>query len=445
MTDIKGVSVVGLGKLGLPMAVCYASKGYRVTGVDTNPNTVNLVSKGRSPISEPGLPELLDTTRDHMSATDDCKKAMANSEITFIIVPTPSEEEDTFSLKYVLDACEKIGDALHEKSDYHLVVLVSTVMPGATLDKVRPLLEARSDKKCGRDFGLCYSPEFIALGTIIHNIFNPDFILIGESDQKSGSILESFYQTIADNSHPMLRINTVNAEIAKLSINSYVSTKITYANMLAGICERIEGANVDVVTKAMGLDSRIGPKFLKGTLGFGGPCFPRDQRVITRLAAKLHVPATIAQATTELNSKLIPMLLERIKRLLPDGGRVGILGLAYKPATDQIIESQGLKLAQTLAASGTKVIAYNPNATDNAKAVLGDSISFASSADECVRRSDLVVITIPCPQFSEINIDSFASENSNKIIIDCWRILDADKLSSVTNYFPIGVGAQKAG
>src|SRR5690349_14130873 len=185
------LSVIGLGKLGSPMVACFAAKGHRVIGVDVNERFVRLINEGKPPVSEPGLEDLLKQSAGRLSATTDIAQAVGQTDLTFIIVPTPSEPNGAFSLKYVLAATKAIGQALKQKDGYHLVVLTSTVMPGATGGQLLPALESASSKHCGKDFGLCYNPEFISLGSVIRDFLNPDFLLIGESDPRAGEVLAS--------------------------------------------------------------------------------------------------------------------------------------------------------------------------------------------------------------------------------------------------------------
>ncbi len=436
------VSVVGLGKLGAPAAACYAHKGYRVIGVDNNAHTVRLVNEGRAPVTEPGLEDLIRTNRERLIATQDYEQAVLGSEITFIVVPTPSEKHGGFSLRHVLEACEGIGRALKKKQAYHLVVLTSTVMPGSSDKEVRPLLEARSGKTCGVGFGLCYSPEFIALGTVIRDMLNPDFALIGESDARSGDMLAAFYRMACDNEPAFARMSAINAEITKLAVNTFVTTKITFANMLAKICERLPGSDVDVVTAGLGLDSRIGRKYLKGAIGYGGPCFPRDNLALASLASQLGVSATLAEATDQSNREETHRLATLVKRKRPQGGTVGILGLAYKPNTDVVEESPGLLLASELIAEAIPVIAYDPLAMERARHALRGPILFAESMQECVQRADVLVITIPWEGFRNLQPSHLARSNTPRVLIDCWRILDQKSCRSIVDYVPIGVGQQ---
>src|SRR6266478_3868811 len=270
---LSSVSVIGLGKLGTPMAVCFAARGFTVHAVDLNPQKVDAISRGVPPVHEPGLAELLADCRERITATKDIESAVIASDVTFIVVATPSEADGGFSLRYAVPSCESIGRALRTKSAYHLVVVTSTVMPGSMGGPIKSALESASGKQCGVDFGLCYNPEFIALGSVIHDMLHPDLVLIGEFDRKSGDILVNLYDSLCESRPTIARMNFVNAELTKLSVNTFVTTKISYANMLAQVCEKLPGADVEAVTRAIGLDTRIGGKYLKGALGYGGPCF----------------------------------------------------------------------------------------------------------------------------------------------------------------------------
>jgi len=436
------ISVVGLGKLGVPLAACLAYRGYQVIGVDLDKSKIQSVNEGIPPVFEPGLKELLQSGKGRLTATDDYGEAIENSEVTFVLVPTPSDKQGGFSTRYVDQACESIGDALRKKSSYHLVVVTSTVLPGATENKVRPILEARSGKRCGEGFGLCYNPEFIALGSAIHDLFNPDFVLIGESDRCSGDKLASIYKSLCENDPPVARMNFVNAELAKLSVNTFVTTKITFANMLAKICERLPGADVDVVTSALGLDSRIGRKYLTGALGYGGPCFPRDNLALSFLVRQLGSVATLAEATDCANRQEVQRLAELVKSKLPVDGVVGVLGLSYKPNTDVVEESQGLLLAQRLLAEGISVAIYDPAGMKNAQMVLGDSAIFASSTQECVQLADVVVIATPWDEFTRLSPEGLSRNGTRRVLVDCWRVLDPQIYGAVVEYLPLGVGSK---
>ncbi len=435
------VSVIGLGKLGVCIAAVMADKGVDVIGVDVNANTVAAINAGRAPVVEPGLQEAIDRNRGRLHATADVQKAVEASTITFIVAPTPSDATGCLSIRYVLQAARHVGRALRKKSAYHLVVLTSTVLPGSTEHGVLPALEEESGKQCGPDFGLCYNPEFIALGSVIEDLRNPDFVLIGECDERAGSMLAECQAALVDNAAPIARMNVINAEVAKIALNSFITTKITFANMLAAICEELPGANIDTVSDALGLDKRIGRRYLTGGLGYGGPCFPRDNKAFSFMAQTLGAPAQLAEITDRMNRTLFERHVQRLQSLLKPGMTVGVLGLAYKPQTGVVEESQGVMLAQSLVENGNCVAVYDALALENARAVLQDSVQYFSSARECIRAADAVIIATPCDEFASLTAEDFPARAQHLLVLDFWRLLAA-KLRDCpwVEYIPVGMG-----
>ena len=323
-------------------------------------------------------------------------------------------------MRYVKEAAQAIGRALRGKNGYHLVVLNSTVLPGSTQYGVMPVLEKESGKKCIEDFGLCYSPEFVALGSVIPDTFSPDLLLVGESDPRAGGELVSIYERLCENEPGVARMNFVNAELAKVAVNTYVTMKISFANTMADICEQLPGGDVDAVTSALGLDTRIGRRYLRGALGYGGPCFPRDNLALTYLARKLGQPSILAEAIDSYNRTLGDSLVEKTTDRLIPGGTVAVLGLAYKPDTNVIDASPGLELAKSLAGRGVKVLVYDPLAMENARRVLGDSVQYGESVDDCVSRADVIVIANPDREFGAVNPGD-SQDGSRTVVIDAWR------------------------
>lgn len=432
-------SVVGLGKLGASMAAAIASRGFCVIGVDVSQHAVELLNSGHAPVQETDLEGLINANRKRLRATLNHKEAILNSDLTFVIVPTPSDERGAFSLQYARWAFGEIGRALSEKNGYHNVILTSTVLPGSTRYGLLPILERESGKKCGSDFGLCYSPEFIALGSVVHDFLNPDFTLIGEFDERSGSQLERCYAEIMENDPPCQRMSIENAELTKIALNAFVTTKITFANMLADLCERIPGGNVDVVTNALGLDSRIGRKYLTGGLGYGGPCFPRDNVALGFTARALATSADLAEITDRVNRSIPDRIVERLRPIVHGGATVAVIGLAYKPFSHVIEESQGIYIAKALAKSGARVVAYDPLANTGARAELRDSALILDSLSECLTQAEIVLITTPDPLFRKLTIADFGDRRSTITIVDFWRILDKELVShSNIYYIPIG-------
>lgn len=437
-------SIIGLGKLGASMAAAIASRGFNVIGVDINQRTVDLVNAGHAPVQETNLEETIAANKERLRATMDHKEAILNSDVSFVIVPTPSDGRGAFSLQYAAWAFREIGRALAEKSGYHNVVLTSTVLPGSTRYGLMPILERESGKVCGRDFGLCYSPEFVALGSVIHDFLNPDFSLVGEIDDRAGNQLESCYAQIMENNPPCKRMSIENAELVKLALNTFITTKITYANMLAEICEQLPGGDIDVVTNALGQDSRIGRKYLTGALGYGGPCFPRDNVAINFFAKTLGVTAELAETTDRMNRTLVEKIVKRLKLYLKPGSTVALLGLAYKPFSHVVEESQAIYLARALSDTGTRVVGFDPLAGEEARRELRDHAVILGDIASCLAQADCVVITTPDPAFRTLRSSDFPQKSPPMVVLDCWRILREElRDRDHVRYVPLGVGSKE--
>lgn len=440
---VNSISVMGLGKLGAPLAACFAAQGFRVTAVDLDSHKVSALNRGEAPVHEPQLAELIQECDGRLTATQDAEAAIRDSDTTFIVVSTPSEPEGGFSLRYVLPCAETIGKVLRTKRGFHLVVLTSTVMPGSTAGEVRAALERFSGKTCGEHFGLCYSPEFIALGSVIRDFYFPDFLLIGESDQRSGEMLAEIYRRTCKNTPSVARMNFINAEITKLAVNTYITTKISYANMIARLCERLPDADANVVTSALGLDTRIGAKYLKGAVSYGGPCFPRDNRALAALAARVGASSGLAEATDRFNRQQIMTLLGLVKEHRGKGA-VGILGITYKPDTDVVEEAFGLLLAGELASAGIPVIVYDPGAALDRAFAGRNGVRCARAASECIAAAEVVVLATPWREFQELPLEAWTSQGASRTVIDCWRALPHLEGLPGLRYVRLGYGGAAA-
>jgi UDPglucose 6-dehydrogenase len=341
----------------------------------------------------------------------------------------------------VLQAMATLGKALRSKSGYHMVVITSTVMPGTTGSEIKAALEQASGRKVGPELGLCYNPEFIALGSVVRDMLFPDSILIGESDAKAGDMLQTIYLQMCENKPPVQRMNFINAELTKISVNTYVTTKISYANMLADICDRLPGADVDVVTRALGADTRIGIKYLKGAMGYGGPCFPRDNVAFAALARKIGARADVAEATDRINNHQVDRLAGLVAKFAKPGTRIGLLGLSYKPHTPVVEESHSVKLAARLADAGYIVTVHDPLAQAAAVGMLGDKVVEASSMEEAVRDCDLLIVATGWPEYKTIDPAWCKRANGSRLtVLDLWRTLPADKFADVADVLYLGSG-----
>jgi UDPglucose 6-dehydrogenase len=407
--------VVGLGKLGAPLAAVLASAGHQVVGVDLSPTVVKALAEGRAPFPETGLQELLRTVGARLTATTDLAAAVRASEMTFLIVPTPSEPEGGFSLRHILTAVAGIGDALSEGTHDHVVVITSTVMPGSTDGPIRAALEAHAGRQLGNNLGLCYSPEFIALGSVIRNMTHPDLILIGSSSPAAAETLARVAHSYTPERPPIVKLSPIDAELAKIAVNTFITTKLSFANQLGEICERLPGADAVAITGAIGLDTRIGTRYLRPATAYGGPCFPRDNRALSALARSLGVSPDIPEATDRVNQRQSQRLTEVVLTHLPPGGHVAILGLTYKPDTPVIEESAGIALAKDLADRGVRVITHDPSGTDAARAELGPAVAYASDLGDAIASADVIVITTPWHEYSNV-----AQIAGGRLIVDCW-------------------------
>jgi UDPglucose 6-dehydrogenase len=436
MSGKPTVSVIGLGKLGACIAACFADKGFSVIGADVSKRTVEAINQGKAPVVEPQLAEMISRAHKNLRATQDVAEAVRDSEATLIVVPTPSTDEGGFSISYVLEAARTIGRALGEKSAYHLVVLTSTVLPGSTEYGMVRVLEQESGKRAGKDFGVCYSPEFIALGQVIKDFLNPEFLLIGEYDARSGEMLSNIYKGVVDNQPALARMSIVNAELTKISVNAYVTMRISFANMVAALSEQLPGGDVDTVTSALGLDTRIGRRYLKGAVAYGGPCFPRDNQALAYLARQLGQRASLAEAVHDFNHSTNERLAARVLGMVPDGGSVAVLGLSYKPDSNVIEESAGFILAKSLVGSGASVTVHDPMAMEVAKGALGDSVVYASSVEEAIKDRDVVVIMNPDRAYASLDL---AAIPASTVVVDAWRTL-RDRAADRPNYIGLGLG-----
>ncbi len=434
------ISVIGLGKLGLCTAACFASKGHNVVGMDKNPDFISALQNRNCPIDETGLEELLERAWDNLTVTGDIAEAVENSDFTLIIVPTPSKPDGSFTNEYVEAVLNDIGPTLAQKQSFHVVDVVSTVMPGSSDRTFKPMLERLTAKTCGEDFGLVYNPEFIALGSVVRDFLNPDMVLIGASDERSADMASELYRTTCDSSPKIAAMSLVNAEITKLTLNCFCTMKISFANELASICEHVPGADVDVITEAIGADSRIGSKYIKGGLGFAGPCFPRDNLAFQRFAFDLGREARLGPQVVGINKSVVDRIIEKIESQVRHTDTIAILGLSYKPNTHIIEESQSILLAQRLAEAGYEVNVYDPRALDSARMALKDKAAYYTNAEDCILGASAAVFMTNWPEFGNIDINKAAAAMSApQLIIDSWRIF-RDKDKQNMNYNALGLG-----
>jgi UDPglucose 6-dehydrogenase len=434
------VSVFGLGKVGLALAASLAEGGCRVIGVDPDKTAVTNLNHGVPRTVEPGvLQRIQHAAGRNLTGTSDPFEAVAESDFTFVIVPTPSNALGGFSLRHVLPACEQIGAALRRKNAYHVVAVVSTMLPGSSQHFVMPHLERAAGRKIGEDLGYCYNPAFIALGEVAKGFELPDYVLIGQSDPRAGDRALSVHRSMVRNSAPVARMSPTEAEITKIASNTHETMRVSFANMLFSLCTEIPGANVDRITGA--LSHRMGKRFFKGAVPYGGPCFPRDNVALAIFMDAVGVPSTMPRTVDLFNLEHGKYILRKILEITRRGEAVGILGLSYKPGTPVIERAFGIDLAAWLTAEGRRVIGWDPFAISEARAVLGDTVAFAESADDCLRSSKTVVIVNAMP---ELNLIDWTLA-PDLAVVDCWRCLKPEQIALLNDYRPLGCGISHNG
>ena len=421
------ICVVGLGKLGAPMAAVYRAAGHEVTGCDLNEEFVDKIKHGVAPVDETGLQDLLNTCG-HIPAFTDIGKAAANAEIVFVIVPTPSTEDGSFTAEHVRNALFALAARYAyagESRRYLVVNVVSTVSPG-TMQNLVGEFEAATGGTCGHDFGVVYNPEFIALGSVIKDLRRPSFVLVGESDKRSGDVMEAFYETITG--APVKRMSLVSAEIAKLSLNVALTQRISFANTVSELCDRTPGASATDVLGAIGTDRRIGPRYLGSGPAYGGPCFPRDGKAFEVAAKRAGSQAWLATAGDMVNRHQTVRLANIVEKESDRKSVFGILGTAYKPDTALTTESAGLALVAELERRGRVVATYDPQA------------EHTSPLELLVATCATLVLTTPWPEFRERLPRLFGRADHEIVLVDCWNQFES--LSDNVQYIVLGEGCQ---
>jgi UDPglucose 6-dehydrogenase len=402
---MKRISIIGAGRVGLVVAACFAKMGNKITVVDVDESRIAEINSGVSPVAEPGLDEILNQFE--IEATSDYEKVI-DSEAIFICVNTPAKKDGSISLENIVAVTEQIGNVLKRGGGYPLITVKSTVVPGTSEELILPILES-SGKRAGQDFGFCVSPEFLRGGKGIEDFMNSARIIIGEHDTKSGDMLCDLCQVFKA---PIMRTDLRTAEMIKYASNIFLATKLSFINEIGNICKLL-GIDVCEVAKGMGFDDRIGAKFLNAGLGFGGSCLPKDLKALIARAKEIGYEPRLLEQVLSLNERQALKVLELLKRHIPvRGSTVGLLGLAFKPGTDDISDSMAITIAATLAEEGAKIKAYDPLAMHNFQKSFPH---VECSTPEEVLSCDAVIIVTEWEEFNQLDY-------KGKIVIDGRRV-----------------------
>jgi UDPglucose 6-dehydrogenase len=437
--DIR-ICLLGMGYVGLTSGAVYAKQGFKTICTDTIDSRVAGLNNGEVPFFEPGLDELVKGVvgSGMLSGSTDNIESIKNSDVTFICVGTPSLPDGSSDLKYVKAVAADIGNALKEIDGYHVAVVKSTVLPGTTEDIVLPILEEYSGKKVGTDFGLCMNPEFLRQGSALHDTLEPDRIIIGQWDSKSGEVLEQVNNKFGC---PKIHCDIKAAELIKYAANALLATKISFANEFSRICEEY---NIDVyeVMKGVGLDFRISPNFLDAGCGFGGSCFPKDVKAIVSLAKRINVNPLILDAVLATN-ELQPLHFVDIVDKVTGGvkGKVlSFLGLSFKPNTDDTRETRALPIIKKLYELGARIKAYDPKASDKFKPLSDLPIEYMDSMEEALKDTDACIIQSDWQEFKDLTAEDFKKYMKTPVVIDGRRTFkDPEELiKNGVKYYSIG-------
>jgi len=427
----------------LSTAVCFASRGYDVIASTRNQDKVRIINAKRAPFHEPGLDEAVRTGIEsgHLHAEIDRSEAVRQTEVTFLTVGTPEKADGTVDLRYVISASEDIGRALKRKKAYHLVVVKSTVTPGTVRGPVKAALEDASGLVAGRDFGLCMNPEFLRQGSAIRETLYPDRVIIGEYDERSGQHLADLLEGFYGPGTPILRMSLESAEMVKYASNTFLAMKISYANEMARICERVPGVDVSKVMAGVGLDERINPKFLNAGAGFGGSCLPKDTKALCKFAEAQSYSAPLLRATLSVNQAQALHVAQLALSTLgkPRDKKVALLGLAFKPDTDDLREAPSLTVARTLLKAGAHVSAFDP-VVKQVSLPGFERLDYPLSISECLAGAHCCVVLTEWEQFKRLTPDDFIQSMATPVVIDARHIFDPHEFANRLTFLAVGLG-----
>jgi UDPglucose 6-dehydrogenase len=402
------LGVVGLGKLGLPLAATLGNAGHSVIAVDLNEDLIDRLNQNIFDFIEPNLNNYLELSSSRISFTTDYRE-LSSAEVVYLIVPTPSDADGLFLNDYLLRAIAEIGKVWATIGELRTLVIVSTVMPGSTRNALIPFLEKASGKKIGDDLQVLYSPEFIAIGSVIKDLHYPDLLLIGGTDAHSIEKHISIMKSISLSDSIVRILNLEEAELVKILINNYITMKITFANHIAELTDLIPGTNSATIAEAIGNDSRIGNKYLRPGLGFGGPCFPRDTRALRAFASQFGLSSEISHSVEKMNTRQPSAVAKRILNLFPDIKNVVIYGLAYKAGSALIEESQAVMLAAELLHFGLKVSAFDPLIRESSEIALS-GLEYLNNLEN-LETAELLVCTQPLSPQDEVSLKDIPKIN----------------------------------
>ncbi len=426
------IAVVGTGYVGLVSGTCFAESGNYVTCVDIDSQKVEKMRNGYVPIYEPGLEVLFErnTKSGRLNFTTDLEEGIRDAKIIFLALPTPPGADGSADLSFVLKVAKDLSSLI---TDYKVIVDKSTV-PVGTAEKVEGVLLEKLDHSL---FDVVSNPEFLREGVAVEDFMKPDRVVIGTSSEKAKKVMTALYEPFVRQGNPIIFMDERSAEMTKYAANSYLATRISFMNEIANLCERL-GADVDMVRKGMGSDSRIGKRFLFPGVGYGGSCFPKDVQALAKSAQENAYDFKILKAVMHVNDLQKEILSEKIVQYFDgnlSGKTIGIWGLAFKPNTDDIREAPALTIISRLLNKGAKIKAYDPEAMENVRQVFGDKIEFSTNEYEAIKEVDALAIVTEWNEFRTPDFGKMKEIMADHVIFDGRNIYDVATIKEMGFYY----------
>jgi len=429
------IAVVGTGYVGLVTGTCFAETGNHVTCVDIDETKVQKLQSGKVTIYEPGLEAIFERNikQKRLDFTTSLEEGIKGAEVIFLALPTPPGGDGAADLRFVLKVADDLG---HILENYAVIVDKSTV-PVGTADKVHGAIA----KNAKVDFDVVSNPEFLREGVAVDDFMKPDRVVIGTQSERATKIMERLYAPLVRQGNPIIFMDEKSAELTKYAANSFLATKITFMNEIANLCERL-GANVDMVRKGIGTDTRIGKRFLFAGIGYGGSCFPKDVQALAKSAKDADYDFKILNAVMDVNTTQKTRLMDNLNGYFKNdlkGKTIAMWGLAFKPNTDDIREAPALYNIEALIAAGAKVQAYDPEAMENVEEQIGDKISYAENPADALKGADALMIMTEWPVFRTPDFDEIKKELKEPLILDGRNLYEVEQMKELgITYFSIG-------
>ncbi|MFC3039722.1 UDP-glucose dehydrogenase family protein [Virgibacillus xinjiangensis] len=427
------IAVIGTGYVGLVTGVCLSELGHQVTCIDIDERKVEMLENGKSPIYEDGLEELLvqNLQKGRVDFTTDYRKGLRNKQLVYLAVGTPQGDDGSADLTYIEAACRNIAENLENDT----VIVTKSTVPVGTNEHIKETIEANLVHDV--TINVASNPEFLRQGSAVHDTFHGDRIVIGSDDNEALVMLERVNEGFG---LPIVKTDLRSAEMIKYASNAFLATKISFINEMANLSERI-GANIDHVARGMGMDNRIGGSFLNAGIGYGGSCFPKDTRAIISIGKEADYDMPILENVVDANERqrviIVEKLLTRFSSL--NGKRVAVLGLAFKPNTDDMREAPSIEVTGKLIEAGAEVTAYDPVAADNAKTILPDQVRYAGSVEEALQHADIAIILTEWKEIKEFPLAGYRDRMNEAILFDGRNCFTLDEVrGSGVEYHSIG-------